>query len=803
MKVPLSWLREYIDLQLPADELGRRLTMAGVEVGGIDEIGGWNDCYVGQVTEVRPHPQADRLLLCRVTTGAEELEVVCGAPNVAANQKICFAKVGANLFNAHTGKQEPLKPARIRGVVSQGMICSELELGLGEDHTGIMVLPEDAKVGTPLDQYLGDTVLDLEVTPNRLDCFSILGVAHEAAALTGTVVREPDISYPEEGLPIDQQVSISIADPDLCHRYTASLIQGLKIGPSPHWLQDRLTRAGHRPINNVVDVTNYVMLEYNQPLHAFDYDRLEERTVIVRRASPGETLVTLDGVERRLNDQVLVIADSRRPIGIGGVIGGATSEIGPATTSVLLESANFNSYNNGSTARAMGLRTEATLRFEKGLRPELAPIALRRATQLIQEVAGGQVASGIIDIFPDQRTLGQPVCLTSARLSKVLGMEVDLDRVEEVLASLGFQKQHRSTDSLEVTVPYWRNDISIEDDLVEEVIRIIGYDSVPTTMLSTPIPYYQAQGMLPLVETVKNALAAAGMQEVISYPLVSQEDLEKVNRLNPDNLPVKIANPMTAGQELLRTTLLASLLETLAANQSAGEGPILLFEVGRVFNRRLDQLPDEQEMVAGVLTGPRNEATWMMDPTPTDWLSVFDAKGVVEGLLTRLGNTASYAPAEDPSIHPGRCARVVVEDTEIGVLGEVHPEILERFDLREQPVAYFELGLNILSGTLPDGQLRFVAVSRYPVATRDLALVVPAEVAAGRVRELIQRHRLVVQVELFDIYTGENIPPGTKSLAFHVHYQADDRTLTTEEVNRSVQGLLRELEREVQASLRS
>ena len=512
MKIPLSWLRDYVDVDLPMKELAHRLTMAGVEVGEVDRIGDWNECLVGRVTAVRSHPQADRLSLCQVDTGSEELEVVCGAPNVAANQKICFAKVGANLVNAHTGKKEPLKPARIRGVVSQGMICSELELGLGEDHTGIIVLPDDAPVGLPLDSYLGDTILDLEVTPNRLDCLSVLGVAHEVAALTGTTVREPEISYPEEGPPVSEEVAISIADPDLCYRYTASLIKGVNVGPSPRWLQDRLSKARLRPINNVVDATNYVMLEYNQPLHAFDFDRLKDRTIIVRRAKPGETLVTLDGVERRLNTQVLIIADRQDPIGIGGVIGGENSEIGPETTNVLLESANFDGYNNRETAQNFRLRTDATLRFEKGLRPELAPIALRRATQLIQQVTGGSVAPGIIDVFPDPGRFPKTVRLTTGRLKKVLGMEVGLDTVERVLGSLGLQTDRQSPGSVDVCIPYWRNDINIEDDLVEEVIRIEGYDSVPVTMLSTPIPYQQSDPRRNLVGLVKDTLAASGMQ---------------------------------------------------------------------------------------------------------------------------------------------------------------------------------------------------------------------------------------------------------------------------------------------------
>ena len=488
MRVPLSWLREYVDLDLAVEELAHRLTMAGVEVGDVLRVGGWEQCFVGRILSVRAHPQADRLSLCRVSTGSEELEVVCGAPNVAAGQKVCFAEVGANLYDSHSGKQEALKAARIRGVVSQGMICSELELGLGEDHEGIIVLPDEAPVGLPLDQYLGDTILDLELTPNRSDCLSMLGVAHEVAALTGKMVREPDLSYPEEGPPVDGQVSISIADPDLCHRYTATLIRGLQIGPSPHWLQERLTKAGLRPINNVVDVTNYVMLEFNQPLHAFDFRQVQDSTIVVRRARVGETLVTLDGVERRLGPEVLVIAGAKDAIGIGGVIGGTGSEIGPDTTAVLLESATFNGYNIRQTAENLRLRTDATLRFEKGLRPELAPIALRRATRLIHQVAGGQIAQGIIDVFPDGPST-QMVPLTPRRLKKVLGMDIDGETVERVLTSLGFQCTQTGSGCLEVAIPYWRNDINIEEDLVEEVVRIIGYDSVPTTMLSTPIPY--------------------------------------------------------------------------------------------------------------------------------------------------------------------------------------------------------------------------------------------------------------------------------------------------------------------------
>ncbi|MCH7605822.1 MAG: phenylalanine--tRNA ligase subunit beta [Chloroflexi bacterium] len=803
MRVPLSWLREYVDVDLPVSELAHRLTMAGVEVGNTIEIGQWQECFVGQVLDVQPHPQADRLTLCRVTIDSEELEVVCGAPNVAAGQKVCFAKVGALLYNTHSGKRENLKPARIRGVVSQGMICSELELGLGEGHEGIVVLPDDAPVGISLDRYLGDTILELELTPNRLDCLSMLGVAHEVGAITGKPVSEPEVSYTEDGPPIAQQVSISVADPDLCHRYTASLIQGLTVGPSPQWLQERLTKSGYRPINNVVDVTNYVMLEFNQPLHSFDYDKLRDRTIIVRRAKVGERLVTLDEVERRLNPDVLVIADSRDPIGIGGVIGGANSEIGPETKAVLLESATFDGYNNRQTAQSMGLRTEATLRFEKGLRPELAPIALRRATQLIQQVAGGRVAQGIVDVFPDPGLAGRSVALTTGRLKKVLGMDIGIETVEKVLNSLGFESERLDPQSLQVDVPYWRNDINIEDDLVEEVVRIIGYDSVPTTMLSTPIPYKQSTPMTSLVALVKDSLADAGMQEVINYPLVSREDLQRVNfideNLDESRPPLRITNPLNAEQEFLRPTLRASVLATLASNQGHSEGPFRLFEVGRVFQSLEGQLPDEQEMAVGVLAGRSREPSWLADDSVLDF---YDAKGTVGLVLDHLGITARFDPVDDPSFHPGRCAKVTADGVELGIIGEVHPNILKRFDLKPQLVSLLELNLQGIAKSLSATDRQVQSLPRYPAATRDLALLVPDTVLASLVEEIISRHRLVVHVELFDVYSGENISEGTKSLAFHVHFQSHERTLTADEVNRSLQGLLRTLERRVGASQR-
>jgi phenylalanyl-tRNA synthetase beta chain len=549
-----------------------------------------------------------------------------------------------------------------------------------------------------------------------------------------------------------------------------------------------------------VDVTNYVMLEYNQPLHAFDLARLRENTIIVRRARPGETLETLDGVERKLNPEVLVIADARDPVGIGGVIGGANSEIGPDTSSVLLESANFNNYNNRKTAETFDLRTEATLRFEKRLRPELAPIALRRATQLIQQVAGGEVAQGIIDVYPDRDKPTPTVPLTAKRLKQVLGMEVDLETAEQVLQSLGFQTQRCDSVRLQATIPYWRSDINIEEDLVEEVVRIIGYDAVPTTMLSTPIPYHQPSPLTELKEQVKDALAAVGFQETISYPLVSLENLAKANQLDRENPPLHIANPLSAGQEYLRPTLRTSLLLTLLYNQQHGEGPFRFFEVGRAFRSVNQGLPEEREVAAGVASGLRSEPSWLVQ---NGFLDFYDIKGMVTAALEWLGITATYEPAEDPSCHPGRCARIISDETRLGIIGEVHPSVKERFDLRPQPVTLFELHLDQLLKASRRSQRSFKPLPRFPAAIRDLALVVGAAIPAGKVQDILTRHRLVDRVELFDVHTGEHIPPGTISLAFRVYFQSPERTLTAEEVNQTLEGLLHTLEREVGASLRS
>ena len=782
--------------------------MAGLEVGDVEEIGAdWqrDKVLVGHVVKVDQHPNADRLTLPTVDLGnGETISVVCGAPNVAAGQRIAFAREGAMLFSPRSGKVEPLKAAKIRGVVSAGMVCSVLELGLGEDHEGILVLGEDAPIGTPLADHLGDAVLDVEVTPNRPDCLSVLGIAHEVAALTGERVQEPEASYQEKGAPIDAQAKIEIADPDLCYRYTASLVTGVEIGPSPGWLQDALAKAGQRPINNVVDVTNYVMLEYGQPLHAFDFDGVKERAVIVRAARSGEKLKTLDGETRTLEPPMLAIADAQDAVGLAGVMGGAGTEVHEGTTSVLLESANFDPVNTRRTSAALRLSTEASHRFERGIRAELAPRALRRATRLILEMAGGEAAEGIVDLYPGQKER-PPVRISRSRINQVLGMDMDMPRVLKVLESLGFEQAEETPadEAMLMKAPYWRSDITMEDDVVEEVARIVGYDAIPTTMLSSRIPHHEPQPLRELKESIKDILVAAGMRETVSYPLVSLESLGKIE--GPENVPepLRIANPISGAFEYLRTSLRQSVLETLAYNRSTSHGEGLrLFEIGHAYIARGEaderSLPEERETLVGVLSGPRSATSWL---APQEEMDFFDAKGVLESVFDSLSVTVEFGADDDPLLHPGKTARIVCAGTPVGVVGEVRTAVLERFDLEEHRVALFEIHLDSLLA-VRRGTRRYRATARFPESYRDLALVVDADVPSARIQSMIERHRLVVRATPFDVYAGPGVPEGKRSVAYSVVFQSSTDTLTTEEVDQVQGDIVQRLNREVGAELR-
>lgn len=801
MKVPLKWLKEYVDITLPPAELADRLTMAGFEAKVTQVTGGkWENIVVGQIVAVNPHPNADRLRLPTVDLGTEQQTVVCGAPNLQIGDKVAFARVGAELIDGHSGQLIRLKSAKIRGVESSGMVCSEKELGISDEHEGIMVLPPEAPIGIPLADYLGDIIFDLDVTPNRPDSLCVIGIAREVAALTGQSLHPPEVSYEEATLPIDQQISIEIADPDLCSRYCASLIMGIKIAESPQWMQQRLLACGMRPINNIVDVTNYVMLELGQPLHAFDYQKIKGKKIIVRRASDGEIIVSLDGVERTLSRDMLVIADEERAVAIAGVMGGANSEVTEDTTSILLESANFNPASIHYTGRQLSLPSEACMRFERGIRPELTIPALKRATQLMLQFAGGQAAKGVADVYPGKRDQ-EPILISADKVKHHLGVEFNLDQIVGTLTSLGFECQPADSPSeVWVTAPYWRSDIQQAVDLIEEVARIIGYDKIPTTMLSQPIPQQNPGPILALERKIRDGLVGYGFQEVITYSLTS---LEILNKLTPaarpiEPTPLRLANPMTAEQEYLRPNLRVNLLAVLAANQRHEEGGIRLFELGKIYLPRPKDLPYEPEILCGLLSGARLEKSWQGDGGSLDF---FDAKGVIEGLFNQLGVVASFEPSDDESLHPAKQAAIVVSGNRLGVIGELHPKVAEAFDIAE--TAYlFEIHVtDLLPFTL--GHKMFQPIPRFPSTVRDIALLVDTSVSHQQVLEIINSFSLVKQVTVFDVYSGKQVPTGKKSLAYRITYQSPTHTLTDEEVNKVQQQILSKLSQQLGATLRS
>ncbi|HXH20981.1 MAG TPA: phenylalanine--tRNA ligase subunit beta [Dehalococcoidia bacterium] len=801
MLVSLKWLSEYVALTLPPRELAHKLTIAGVKVERIISRGaGWDKVTVGRVLAVEPHPNAERLRLVTVDIGdAEKPRVVCGAPNVAPGQKVAFASVGAELIGGRSGQVEVLRPAVIRGVESAGMVCSEKELGLSEDHTGILELPEDAPVGTPLRDYLGDTIFDIEVTPNRPDLLSVLGVAWEVAAQTRGRVHEPERVYQETaGSVASAKTSVTVEDKDLCPRYIAGIVERLRVGPSPQWMQERLLAAGMRPINNVVDITNYVMLETGQPLHAFDFRKLSGQRIVVRRARPGETITTLDGVERRLTPDVLVIADAQRAQAIAGVMGGADAEVSQSTTTVLLEAANFNPVNIRATEGALGLRTEASIRFEKGLHPDLADVAARRAMKLLTEVAGGRASKGLVDAYVNRRK-DTRVEVTRERIARVLGVDVGAAQVRSALSSLGFTCRVVPPDRYVVKAPYWRTDINIADDVIEEIARVIGYDRIEPLPLAGSIPEPVTSPVREMRERLRDAAAAAGLQEVISYPLTNEETLAAVVPKDVLDMhpPLRLENPMSSEAVVLRESLRASLLQTAAANLRYEKGTVALFESARVYLSREGDLPEEREQVAGVITGHR-QGRWG-EPTG-EAVDFYDAKGLLEEMLERAGVAIEFRAGEDFGLLRGRTARIYARDEEAGVLGQVHPKLAERFGV-EGPAFLFELDVERLLAAAKDAA-RHAPLSRFPAVIQDIAVVVDSSVPAARVQEIIASSALVARVQLFDVFEGEQLGQGRRSLAFAVHFQSPERTLTDEDVADARRRIIRRLEREVGAELR-
>ncbi|HLF27209.1 MAG TPA: phenylalanine--tRNA ligase subunit beta [Anaerolineae bacterium] len=848
MKVPLSWLKDYVDITLPVEELAERLTLAGLEVEHLDYVGVaptrsaalhstngepqhpglvWDrdKIVIGQIVEVRPHPNADRLVLADVEYGAEKPhQVVTGAPNLfhlkgqgrlAHGPKVVFAKQGATLYDGHQPGQVlmTLKPAKLRGVPSDSMVCSEKELGLSDEHEGILLLDDDAPVGVPAGDYLGDVVLDIAILPNIARAMSIIGVAREVAALTGQRLRYPSSAVAQAGPPIKEQVEVEIRDSELNPRFTAMLITGVQIAPAPYWMQRRLRLVGMRPINNIVDVTNYVMLEVGEPSHAFDYDQLVKRAggrtpkLITRLAQPGERLLTLDGVERALDPFNMLVTDTAGPLGLAGIMGGGETEVSDSTTSILLEAANWDFINVRRTMQSQRIASEAGTRFGRGVHPALALLGVRRGVELMRQLAGGAVAQGVIDVYPKPAPT-IVIDLTTAEVERILGFSIPLDQIVHILESLEFKSAIRNPQSaIRVTVPDHRLDCDGPDDLIEEIARIYGYDRIPRSPMNDEMPPQRDNADLELEELVRDALVEAGLQEVVTYAMTTpaHEAAIFAPGTPPDDRPyVAIANPISAERTHMRHTLLAALLDTVAANVRH-HAAVNLFEISKVYLASEDgPLPDEPRRLAIALTGQRAPEFWQ--GSDTGLLGFYDLKGVIETVVAALhidSPRVRYEPSAHPTYHPGRAAKLILDDRHAGSFGELHPRVREAFDLPNQPVLAAELDFELLVNHARR-LFRVRDVPRYPAVTEDLAVIVNNAAPAAVVRDAIIESggELLRDVALFDVFRGEQIGSGKKSLAYRLTYQAEDRTLTDAEVAKVRAGIVRHLQEKFGATLR-
>lgn len=815
MKIPLRWLREYVEALPPVAELVDRLTLAGLEITGVRCVGVeppvglrakleepgpvWapDKVVVAQVLEVRKHPDADRLNLVTLDYGhGEPKTVVTGAPNIKAGdtgQKVILALSGAVLFDGHSEQKvlKELKPGKIRGISSDAMVCSARELGIAEDHVGIILLDADSPApGTPLVDYLGDVVLEADILPNMARCLGLIGVAREVAAMTGQKVKRPS-SHPGVGPSMQGEVHVEIEEPRLSGRYSATLIWDVSVRPSPTWLQLRLALAGMRPVNNIVDISNYVMLEWGQPTHAFDFDKLKARAaggapvLRVRPAKEGESLRTLDGQDRKLNPQHLLIADTAGPLALAGVMGGAETEVDAETKNVLLEAASFHFVGIRKTARHFDLNSEASLRFSRGLHPDTVGPAAERAADLIQRHAGGAVARDRVDNYPEPMP-ARPIELRLAEVQRLLGLAVPKKDVLHILQGLEFSVADEG-DILRVTPPAHRLDLQEGvPDLIEDIGRIYGYDKLPTTLLADHLPRQQDNGPLQQEERLRDLLVNLGLTEVITYRLTTPEREQPLG-VSPEGY-VRLANPISTDRVVMRQSLLASVLEVAAANLRYRPG-VRFFELGSVYRMDPGQvLPDEPQRLAMVLTGPRQPEHW--DGPATAPLDFFDLKGVVEGLFAglHLGGVRHEAESGVKWLHPGQAAAARVGAATLGFYGTLHPALTEPFGLGRRTLLVAEFDLHALRQATPS-RYQTQPISSFPPVRQDIALVVDEALPAAKVEAEIWGGGgdLLRELRLFDVYRGKNLPNGKKSLAFALTFQANDRTLTDKEVAK-VQG---------------
>ncbi len=797
MKVSFSWLQEFVKIALTPQDLAERLTMVGLEVEGIDEIRpAFKKVVVGRIVAV--HPVGGELNVCRVDVGKSVVPILCGAPNVTVGTRVPVVLPGGFLPDGRR-----IEEVMIRGERSVGMICSEKELGLGEDSGGTLILDEDAIPGVDLTDALKlhDHLLEVAVTPNRGDCLSHLGIAREVGALTGASVHLKSGKPGEGKTPIRKLTSVSVKARDLCPQYSARVIQGVTVGPSPFWLRRRLSLCGLRPINNVVDATNYVLLEMGQPLHAFDHARLEEGRVVVCAAKDGEQITTLDGVERTLQPGMLVIADAVRPIAIAGVMGGGATEVTGATRNILLESARFQQASVRRTAKALGLSTESSYRFERGVDPSGVVRALDRVARLIKELAGGRVAQGLIN-REGKRPRPTPLLLRVERVGQILGTSIRQKEIARLLARIQCRVKQRGTKALVVSAPSHRLDLTREIDFVEEVTRLKGIDQIPTTLPGGQVQPTRVTPFCGIERQIRRLLTACGFQETVNFSFTREDLFDKLQLPTGDlrRRVVRIRNPL-GGEAVLRSFLLPSLLENLLLNENRGSRDIKLFEIARVFRAQPGTAGPVEGRVAGILAaGGRFFPWWGVASGTVDF---YDLKGVLQALERVVGLSATLRGGREiPYLHPGRQAEVMFGRQVLGWIGELHPEVVRIFDLKTDAVA-MEVDLDLLDRHRKPAA-RYTPLPRYPAVFRDVAVVLQETVPAGQVEAAIRRTggALVERVDLFDVYRGEPVPQGKKSLAFSIQYRAADRTLTDEEVAAIHGRIVQTLEKELGGVLR-
>lgn len=802
MNISLEWLRSYVDIPLSVTELADRLTMVGLEVDAIhhrhEHLG---QVITARVEKVDRHPHADRLSLCTVSDGTRRYQVVCGAPNVREGIVVPLAVVGASLPGGLV-----IRETTIRGMVSQGMICSRMELGLGENDGGIWVLPEETAVGVPLRDALEveGVVLEISITPNRGDCLSVLGIAREVAAICGTRLIVPAVDLVESGRPIAELTSVQVEDPAGCPRYSARIVEGVTVSPSPDWLRRRLEDSGLRAINNIVDVTNYVLLEMGQPLHAFDWNRLRERRIVVRRAYPGERLTTLDGVERMLFEDSLLICDGAGPVALAGIMGGLHSEIYPDTSDVFIESACFDPLCIRRTTKKVGLRSESSYRFERGVDPEGVIRALDRAAELMVQIGGGKIARGRIDVYPNP--FRAPVLtLRVSRANRFLGTSLTGVQMADALRALHMQVEElEGGQSLRVIPPTFRPDITREVDLTEEVARIVGYERIPVTFPRAAVRSEPVNVYLEARHVTREALRAAGFDEVITYAFISSAALSKL-RLPADDVrlaPIPLLNPLSEEQGVMRTSLVPGILQTARHNFDHRNENMRIFELSKVFLPAAGEvLPNEPHQLVGLMSGLRHPDVLYGGSESVDYS---DVKGAVETVLSLFHLEGfRFADGEIPAYLDGAgSASVYVEGTRIGALGPLHAEVQEAFDLKQR-VFLFELDFDRLF-ELRRPQPPFKALPRYPSVVRDMALVVDERVPVQEPLDFVWRQQppFLEQVEVFDIYRNPQLGVGRKSLGYRLTYRAADRNLTDEEVNELHGGLVAKVLKEFHAELR-